>query len=589
MAEFRRLFDVLDYQLKKFPLEDALCRKQVDGGWVKYSTEATKQVVDKLSIGLLAAGIKKDDKIAIISGNRPEWNFLDLALLQIGAVNVPIYPTITPKEYRFIFNDAEIKMCFVENEELYKKVKEIEADVESLIAIYSINDLSGVKNWKQLVEAGEGKSVDEVRAISDTVDPMDLATIIYTSGTTGTPKGVMLSHNNIAANVRSVCATLPLEAGNKNLSFLPLCHIFERTVIYTYMYSGCRVYYCDQLDKVADFLKEVGPHYFSTVPRLLEKVFDKIMATGNALTGTKRKLFFWAMDLGQEWDYSNKGFVYNTKLALARKLIFSKWKEALGGNVLGIITGAAALQARLERVFNAAGIPVKQGYGMTETSPVLTISRFDESDARIGTVGRAIDGVEIKIDPKTKEICGRGPNIMMGYYKRPDATAEVIDSEGWMHTGDCGEFIDGKYLKITDRIKQLFKTSGGKYVAPGPIENKFAESTFIEQIMITGIDRKFVGALITPSVDALTTFCKEKNLDTSDLECMCSHAEVLQKFQEICDEYNVNFSKVEKVKRFKILPTEWTIEGGEMTPTMKPKKKFIREKYASEIEEIYDV
>ncbi len=584
-----RLFDLIEYQLKKFPQEDTFAAKQSDGSWKKYSTQEVIDVVNRLSLGLIKLGVKKDDKIALISPNRPEWNFMDLAILQIGAVNVPIYPTITREDYKFIFNNAEIKMAFVANADLLGKVSDIKEDVPSLGTIYTFDEIPMAKNYQELLDLAKDGPFDDVEAAKQQVQPDDLASIIYTSGTTGVPKGVMLSHKNILSNSMSVSQVLPLDSSNRNLSFLPLCHIFERTVIYTYIYNGCSIYYAESLDTVADNLKEVKPHYFSTVPRLLEKVYDKIMATGNSLTGTKRKLFFWAMDLGDNWDHRNRGLAYDMKLNVARKLIFSKWKEALGGEVKGIITGAAALQQRLARVFNAAGIPVRQGYGMTETSPVLTIDRFEDNDAYIGSVGRPIPGVEIKIDPKNGEILAKGPNIMQGYYKRPDATAETIDADGWLHTGDVGTFVDGKYLKITDRIKQLFKTSGGKYVAPQPIENKFCESVLIEQMLVTGNDRKFVGALFVPSEDNLRAFCKQKGLPHGTMNEMVKLQAVEDKFQEICDEYNVHFSKIEKIKRFKLLPNVWTIEDGELTPTMKVKRKVVLEKYADAIEEIYDV
>ncbi len=583
-----RLFDLPHYMLEKFPKEDMLAGK-INGNWKKYSTQEVIDTVNQLSAGLQKYGIQKEDKVALISGNRPEWNFIDLALLQIGAVNVPIYPTITEEDYKFIFNNAEIKLCFVSNNDLLGKVSAIKSSVPSLQEIYTIDEIPGAKNWKEVFNMGEGFDPATVEAAKASVKAGDLATIIYTSGTTGVPKGVMLSHNNIMSNVKAVSQVLPLENSDRTLSFLPLCHIFERTVFYNYVYNGCSIYYAESLDTVAENLKEVKPHYFSTVPRLLEKVYDKIMATGNGLTGTKRKLFFWAIELGDQWKPTGRSLAYDLKLNIARKLIFSKWKEALGGEVKGIITGAAALQSRLARVFNAAGIIVRQGYGMTESSPVITIDRFEDDDCMVGSVGRPIPGVEVKIDPSNGEILAKGPNVMMGYYKRPDATAETIDADGWLHTGDVGTFVDGKYLKITDRIKQLFKTSGGKYVAPQPIENKFVESPFIEQMLVTGNDQKFVGALFVPNEDQLRSFCKECGLNNSSMEEMIAQKEVLDKFQEICNDYNPNFSKIEKIKRFKLLPKVWSIENGELTPTMKVKRKVVLEKYSKEIDEIYDV
>lgn len=594
MNKPQRLFDLLAYQAAKFPKKDMLACKQ-GNDWKKYSTQEVIDIVNKLSLGLLKLGIQKDDKIALISPNRPEWNFMDLAMLQIGAVNVPIYPTITREDYKFIFNNAEIKMAFVANADLLGKVSDIKSDVPSLESIYTFDEIPMAKNYQELFELAKDDSIDDVEAAKKLVEPDDLASIIYTSGTTGIPKGVMLTHKNILSNVLSVSQVLPLETTDRCLSFLPLCHIFERTVGYTYFYNGCSIYYAQSLDTVGEDLKDVKPQYFSTVPRLLEKVYDKIVAKGNELTGSKRKLFFWALDLGDKWDHSDQGLAYELKLQFARRLIFSKWKEALGGEIKGIITGAAALQQRLARVFNAAGIPVRQGYGMTETSPVLCIDRFDDADACIGSVGRPIPGVEVKLDFSASdkegegEILAKGPNIMKGYYKRPDATAETIDADGWLHTGDVGTFVDGKYLKITDRIKQLFKTSGGKYVAPQPIENRFCESTFIEQMVVTGNDQKFVGALFVPNEDALRAFCKSKDLPHGTMQEMVKLQAVEDKFQEICNEYNVHFSKVEKIKRFKLLSSLWTIESGELTPTMKVKRKVILERYADVIDSIYDV
>lgn len=588
MTQPTRLFDFLYYMHEKNPKEDMLCRI-VDGSWKKYSTQETIDIVNKMSLGLIEYGIKPGDAVALISENRPEWNFIDLAILQVGAVNVPIYPTITKKDYEFIFNNAEIKLCFVSSEDLLGKVTAIKPEVATLQDIYTIDEVGGAKNWKEVFNMGENGDAAALEVTKKEISPESLATIIYTSGTTGVPKGVMLSHKNILSNVMSVAKILPIESNHRTLSFLPLCHIFERTVLYSYMYNGCSTYYARSIDTIGEDLKDVKPHYFSTVPRLLEKVYDKIMGTGGSLTGTKRKLFFWAIDLGNQWKPTGRSLAYELKLNVARKLIFSKWKEALGGEIIGIITGAAALQSRLAKVFNAAGIKVRQGYGMTESSPVITIDRFEEDDCMVGSVGRPIPGVEVKIDPNNGEILCKGDNVMMGYYKRPEATAETIDADGWLHTGDVGEFVDGKYLKITDRIKQLFKTSGGKYVAPQPIENKFVESTLIDAMMITGNDRKFVGALFVPNEEPLRNFCKENNLSHGSLPEMIKHKEVHDKFQQICDEYNVEFSKVEKVKRFKLLPQAWGIETGELTPTMKVKRKFVMEKYAKEIDDIYDV
>ncbi|MCB0516227.1 MAG: long-chain fatty acid--CoA ligase [Chitinophagales bacterium] len=588
MKNFTRLFDIPYYQLEKYPQEDALAAKE-NNVWRKYSTAEVVKLINQTSLGLLKFGLKQGDTIAIIANNRPEWNIVDQAALQIGVIVVPIYPTISIEEFRFIFNDASVKVAFVSDKTLLDKVRSFKEDVPSLGKILTFDTIEGATNWDEIKKLGLNGPFDDVDKIKKNIDPKNVATIIYTSGTTGLPKGVMLSHNNIVSNIHSVMPVIPLNKDVRTLSFLPLCHIFERMVSYTYMATGCSIYYAQNMDTIGEDLKDVKPHFFTTVPRLLEKVYDKIMAKGEELTGIKKKLFYWAIDLGLEYDHKGKSPFYYAQLNIARKLVFSKWKEALGGEIKGICTGAAALQFRLEKIFNAAGIPVRQGYGLTETSPALCINRFDEINTKMGTVGMAVPDVTIKINPENGEILAKGDNIMMGYYNRPDATAEVIDADGWFHTGDVGELVDGKYLKITDRIKQLFKTSGGKYVAPQPIENKFVESTFIEQIMITGNDEKFVGALIVPSFEALKVYCKEKGIPNDSPETMIKQEAVKALYQSICDEYNPHFGKIEQVKRFKLLPKEWTIDGGELTPTLKVKRKKVLDKYAAEIAEIYNV
>jgi long-chain acyl-CoA synthetase len=595
---YTRLFDIIEYQKKNFPKEDCLARKE-NGEWKKYSTQDVIDQSNQVSRALIAFGIKPDDKVALISTtNRPEWNFCDLGMLQIGSVNVPVYPTISESDYEFIFNDAEVKLVFVSDEGLMKKIQNIKSKVPSLQAIYSFEKTSGT-HWSEFLKLGDDKTlqvrVDELKAA---VKPEQLATIIYTSGTTGTPKGVMLSHNNIVSNVRASVTMLPVDNTKTVLSFLPLCHIFERMVLYTYMAAGCSVYYAESMDTIGDNLKEVRPHFFTSVPRLLEKVYDKIVNKGLELTGIKRKLFFWALELGLRFDEKGEnGFFYNLQLAIARKLIFSKWKEALGGRIEGIVTGAAALQSRLEKVFTAGGIQVRQGYGQTETSPVVTVGKMDEGEYVLGTVGQVIEGVQVKLDHREGmkegegEILVKGPNVMMGYYKRPDLTAQTIDTEGWIHTGDVGKFVEHngkKFLKITDRVKELFKTSGGKYVAPQVIENKVKESPLVEQIMVVGENEKFVGALIIPSFDNLKDWATKNNISFSQKEELLTNQLVLKEYERQIQEFNKDFGKVEQVKKFKLLPQEWTIDGGELTPTMKVKRKVVLEKYKSAVAEIYN-
>lgn len=585
MKDYTRLFEIIQFQEEKTPVQDCLNYKY-DGKWKHYSTQEVNSLINEASKSFIKSGINKGDKVAIISSNRPEWNFIDNGMLQVGAINVPVYPTISEKDYLFIFNDAEIKMAFVEDQALFEKIKAIKADVPSLDKIYSFEDLKECANWKNFLEIGADVTMDEVKKRADDVKAEELATIIYTSGTTGLPKGVMLSHDNIVSNIKAVRMMLPVANGQKALSFLPLCHIFERTVTYSYFAKGVSIYYAESLETIGDDLKDIKPHFFSTVPRLLEKVYDKIISKGMELTGLKRKLFFWAHD-DVAMNY-HENYTKGLKWKLADKLIFSKWREALGGNVIGVVTGAAALQPKLARVFSCAGVEIREGYGQTETSPVITVNRFEKGGYKFGTAGPVIPGVEIKFGDRNEILC-KGPNVMMGYYKRPDITAETIDAEGWLHTGDVGELVDGKHLKITDRIKSLFKTSGGKYVAPAVVEEKMKECRFIEQIMVIGENQKFVGALIVPSFDFLNEWAEENNVKHSTKEELVKAPEVLSLLQKEIDILNQEFGKVEQIKKFELLSDEWTIESGEMTPTMKVKRKIIKEKYKNLINDIYYV
>ncbi|HVD96793.1 MAG TPA: long-chain fatty acid--CoA ligase [Cytophagaceae bacterium] len=584
--EVTRLFDLLPYQLERNPKEDCLANK-VNGKWVTYSTREVQEYVNKVSLGLLKAGIKKDDKIAIISSNRPEWNFIDHGVQQLGAILVPIYPTVTEEDFKFIFNDAEVKIVFVETAELHAKAKAAAAAVPSVKEIYSIFELPGVKNWKEIIQAGEEGNVADLEPYKAAVTSEDTLTLIYTSGTTGTPKGVMLTHANLMSNYKACIPLMPVNNTHRALSFLPLCHVYERMMSYLYMAVGVSVYYAESMDTIADNLKEVKPHMFTTVPRLLEKVYDRIVAKGGELTGIKRALFFWALNLGLRYNIQGgNGFFYNIQLSLANKLIFSKWREALGNNIKAVVSGSAPLQPRLARVFWSARIPVMEGYGLTETSPVISVNRCQPAENRIGTVGPLIQGVEVKI-AEDGEILTRGPHIMKGYYKRPDLTEQAIDKEGWFHTGDIGEFVEGKYLKITDRKKEMFKTSGGKYIAPQLLENKFKESRFIEQMMVVGDGQKFPGALIVPAFDALRKWCAIKNIHYTDDADMVKNKAVIDRIQKEVDEYNENFAQYEKIKKFVLMPRLWSIDEGELTPTLKVKRKVINAKSKDLIEGMY--
>lgn len=594
-----RLFDCLEHQLANFPKEDMMAAKEVGGTWRKYSTQEVKTTVEKLAAGLIHLKISANDmsvegrdKIAIVSNNRPEWMFLDLAVQEAGAVLVPIYPTISVQELEFVLNDASVKLVFVSDHDLFEKVQSIRNKVPSVKAVFTFDYIQKSLHWKEILSKATSEDFDELKKVRDSIGYEDLATIIYTSGTTGTPKGVMLSHKNILSNVMNVEEVFNPIVSTKTdraLSFLPLNHIFEKMVTYIYFFFGCSVYYAESLDKIGDNLKEVQPTVFSTVPRLLEKVYDRIIAKGQELTGIKRKLFFWAVDLGDRFEINkNKGAWYNFQLALANKLVFSKWREGLGGNVKAIVTGAAACQVRLLRVFTAGKIVIMEGYGLTETSPVISVNRFLENGRCFGTIGPIIKGVEVKLE-EDGEICCRGENVMMGYYKQPELTSQVLDQEGWFHTGDIGVWVDQKFLKITDRKKEIFKTSGGKYVAPQPIENKMKESSFIEQMMVVGSERKFAGALIVPNISNLKEWCNQHQVKNGiNNSQLIRDPKVIELFKGIVEDFNKNFNHVEQVKKFELLDTEWTIEGGELTPTLKLKRKVIMEKYRDAIERIYD-
>ncbi len=590
----KRLFDAVAHQLENFPKNDMLAAKE-NGKWKTYSTQQVADTVNRLSAGLLSLGVKANDftpessdKIAIISNNRPEWVFTDLAVQQAGAILVPVYPTTNPNELAFILNDAAVKYIFVSSEDLLLKVQSIIDKVPSIQGIYTFDTIAGAKHWTEVSALATDELLAEVDVIKKSVPTEHLATIIYTSGTTGTPKGVMLSHANIYTNVQFSKQSFPFNDSpeSKVLSFLPLNHIFEKTCTYIYLYSGISIYYAESLETIGDNLKEIKPNGFTTVPRLLEKVFEKIMAKGSELTGTKRKLFFWAVDLAEKYDNRVSGGVwYNIQLAIANKLIFSKWREALGGNISFIITGGAACQVKLLRIFNAAGVPVYEGYGPTENSPVICVNRQEKDGTKFGTVGPPIEGIQVKL-AEDGEIMVTGPCVMKGYYKRPDLTAETMKDE-WLLTGDIGVWDENHFLKITDRKKELFKTSGGKYVAPQPIENKLKESPFVEQVMVVGSERKFVGALIVPSFATLKEWMREKGIPYTTNEDVIHHPKVLELYRELVESFNKFFNHVEQIKKFELLPREWTVDTGEMTPKLSLKRKVVNEKFKDAIERIY--
>ena len=586
-----RLFDCIEIQAQA-PVPNLLNGK-LNGAWVHYSTQQAHQMIHRLAKALLDIGVSANDwttegrdKIGLISAGRPEWLITDLAVQLTGAILVPLYPNTGPKELQEILFEAGVKYLFVGNKDLYDKVTAVLSELPDLKKVFTFDQVDGAVNWETLLKSFDNADHDKIKTICDQIEEDNISTIIYTSGTTGRPKGVMLTHKNILSNVKT-CAILLQQVPFKEkraLSFLPLNHIFEKMTSYIYLFNGYTIYYAESMDTIGPDLKDVKPSIFTSVPRLLEKVFEKIMITGQSLTGIKRAIFFWSIKLAERFELENRGTWYNMQLAIADKLVFKKWREALGGNVEIILLGSSATPIRLEKIFTAAGVNVMEGYGLTETSPVIAVNHYKIGERRFGTVGPLIDEVEVKIAEDGEILC-KGPNIMAGYYKQPELTAEVV-TDGWFHTGDIGAF-DGPFLKITDRIKEIFKTSGGKYVAPLPIENRMKENVFIEQMMVIGSNRKFTAALIVPSFVNLRSWCAANKVSGSSIEDMVKNPKVIELYESIVDKYNPEFNHVEQVKKIALLPAEWSIDGGELTPTGKMKRRIILEKYNKEIEKIY--
>ena len=589
-----KIFELDRRYAELYDKDDMLAGKQ-NGKWRKYSCSEYIQTSDSIAYGLINLGLTKNDKICIISNNRPEWSLTDMGINKIGAINTPLYANSTRADYKYIINDSEAKILFIENEEIYKKVKGLDDEIDSLEHIYSFENITNVKSWNEIIELGliHPKKI-EVEEIQNSISENDLFTLIYTSGTTGNPKGVMLTHSNILSQLYAIENLLDLGINDRGISFLPLSHIFERMLEYYYLFKGVSIYY-GSIENIGEDLKEIQPTVMPTVPRLLEKVYDKILTKGKSLTGFKKNMFFWALNLGLKHEYNGKnGFWYEFQLKIANVLVFKKWRDAVGGNVRMIISGSAALQERRARVFTAAKMPVSEGYGLTETSPVISVNLAHSKKPCYGTVGEIIKGVKVKINHEDGmregegEILVKGPNVMRGYYKKPEETKKVIDKDNWFHTGDIGKLIEGKYLKITDRKKEIFKTSGGKYIAPQVMENKFKQSMFIEQIMVIGENEKHPAAFIVPDFEILKKWCKNHNISFNDNEDIISKQVVLEKYSKEIEKYNYSFNQYEQIKKFELLPKVWGPDTGELTATLKLKRRNVLEKYKFLYNKIYN-
>lgn len=587
--EITRIFDLLDRYAQLCPDKtDALAGKD-EGEWKTFSTREFVEISHNISYGLLQLGVGKGDKIASITFNRPEWTMLDMGIQQTGAVHIPIYPTISDKDYEYILEHAEVKYIFVAGEEMYRRIKDIVPRLPSLKAIYTFKNLFGIQHLNELIQLGkDNPQPEKLQQIKDSIRPEDMLTIIYTSGTTGVPKGVMLSHANIVSNVLATSYIPPFGPEHRAMSFLPLCHIYERMMNYMFIYRGLSMYYVSNMGVIAESLKEVNPHVFTTVPRLLEKVYDKIIAKGRSLKGIKKMIFFWANNVGLNYEYKKeeRNPIYALKLKIARKLVFSKWKEALGKNLDIVVSGGAALQPRLNRVFWAVGVRIIEGYGLTETSPVIAVSDFNHNGIKFGTVGPVLKGVQVKI-AEDGEILVKGPNVMLGYYKDEELTRETIDAEGWLHTGDIGRIEPEGQLRITDRKKLIFKTSFGKYIAPQVLENKFKESPFIDQILILGENQKFAAALIVPDFNHLKNWCKAKGIPYTTNAEMIALPRVRKRYQKEVNQYNKDFGDWERIMKFELLDHEWSVETGQLSATLKLRRSHLLQEYATYTEKIY--
>jgi len=587
--EMKRTFDIIDNNLINHQREDALAVKR-NGKWEKFSTAEYKEFIDAFSYGLLAMGFEKGDKIVSVSNNRPEWNFIDNGMAQIGVVHVPIYANQGFDEYVHILNHSDARMIIISSKDFFDKIDKPSRKAPKIKEIYSFDDIKGVSSWMEIIELGrkeKPKFEAKLKEIKDSIGEDELMSIIYTSGTTGLSKGVMLSHKNFVQNVLATIEILPVEPDGKFLSFLPLCHVFERMVNYLVQYKGCGIYYAESVDTIGDNIREVNPNGFAAVPRVIEKLYDKLILKGKELKGIKKNIFFWAVELGLKYELNNaNGIIYELQRKIVDKLVYSKWREALGGKIDVIVSGGAALQPRLARVFNAAGLPILEGYGLTETSPVIAVNHLKYPHMKFGTVGPILDNVEVKL-AEDGEILMKGPSLMLGYYKDEEKTKEVIDDDGWFHTGDIGEIEEHNILRITDRKKEIFKLSTGKYIAPQVVENKFKESSFIEQIMVVGAGEKYAAAIICPSFHYLHGWCGKHGVKFRDNKELIQNPKVLARYQKELDKINKRLGNYRQIKKFELTCSEWTPETGELSPTLKVKRKVLKEKYKIKLDRLY--
>ncbi|HNX66621.1 MAG TPA: long-chain fatty acid--CoA ligase [Bacteroidales bacterium] len=588
--EVTRTFDLVEWNCEKYPRE-VMFGGKFEKEWITYSTDKVKELTDCFSYGLMALGYRKGDHIATISANKAEWNIVDHGLAQAGIIHVPIYPTIGVEEYAYILRHSDVKAVFVGNKSIYAKVRNLAEEISEIREVFAFDKTDTLKTVFDIIEIGRSRKdefADELKSVRDSIKPSELVTIIYTSGTTGVSKGVMLSHNNLVSNAISTSNAHPFGYGYKALSFLPLCHVYERMMNYNFQYKGTSVYYLENMGLVAEVMKEIKPDICNVVPRLLEKIYDNIIGKGKNLPWIKKHIFFWAVNLGLKYRLKGNTWFYKLRLFFARKLVFNKWKEALGNNIGVMVSGGAALQPRLERIFWAAGMPVLQGYGLTETSPVIAVNPFRQGDIKLGTVGPLLENVDVKIDEDGEILC-KGPNVMIGYYKAPELTAEAIDKDGYFHTGDIGRIEDGRFLRITDRKKEMFKLSAGKYIAPQPIENRLKESFFIEQVMVIGENQKFASALLSPNFTFLHDWCSIHKVQFRDNAELIELPEVIERYAREVREVNKTLGEYEQIKRFRLVTEEWNTTTGELSPTLKLRRNIIKERYHDIINDIYSV